>query len=69
MKRFEWMACVFVGIPCVVVLLAVVLSILPNTNIVWGIFVLSCIVMSVVVATARLVKGIHETFFKKDKDV
>ena len=53
----------FIGIPCVVVLLVI----FPATNILGGIFVLSCTFMSFIVVIARLVKGIHEDFFKKGK--
>ena len=63
MERFEKIACVFVGVPCV----AVLLYILPVTNTIGGIFGLSCIVMPIVIVNARLVKGIHESFSKKSK--
>lgn len=63
MKHFEWMACIFVGIPCI----AVLLYILPLKNIIWEIFVLSCVVMSIVSATARLVKGILRLFSEKTR--
>ena len=63
MKRFEWMACVFVGIPCV----AAPLFILPVTNIIGGIFTLSCFVMPTVAVNAQFFKEVSEDFFKKDK--
>ena len=63
MERFEWMACLFVGVPCVIVLLII----LPVTNIIWGIFALSCFIMPLVVVNARSVKDIFEYFSEKGK--
>ena len=63
MKRLEIIACVFVGIPCVVVLL----FILPIKNLIGGIFAVSCIVMAFMIAVARSFEGVSGDFFKKDK--
>ena len=63
MERFEWMACLFVGVPCVIVLLII----LPIMKTIGGVFGVSCIVMTFMIASARSFKGISEIFLKKGK--
>ena len=63
MERFEIIACVFVGIPCV----AALLYILPIESMIGGIFGLSCFVMPFMILGARFYKAVSDTFFKKDE--
>ncbi len=65
MKRFKWMTYVFIGVPCVIVLL----FILPVTNTIGGIFVLSCVVVTIMAANDPFVEWIYERFFKKGKGI
>lgn len=63
MERFEVIACVFIGIPCVVILV----NILPIESMIWEIFGVTCFVMTAMIVGARLVKGVYEAFFKKEE--
>lgn len=64
-ERSEIVACVFIGVPCIVALS----FILPIKNMIGEIFIVSCIVMTLMVVSARIFKKISNTYFKKDKEI
>ena len=67
MKRSEWVACIFFGTPCIVALLLI----LPVKSMIGGIFGVSCVVMTIMIANARAFEEIRAAFKKekKGKDV